>query len=405
MKEKINIGIIREGKVPPDFRVPLSPKQCREISNRYPNVQVFVQASPIRCFTDQEYINEGVTIQEDLSHCDYLFGVKEVNVNDLIPNKKYLFFSHTIKKQSYNRQLLRTILEKKIQLIDYELLKNRIGKRLIGFGRYAGIVGAYNGFRAFGIKSKTFKLKPAHQCADRVELEQELKKVHFPKNFKAILTGFGRVGYGSREIMHLLPIIEVSPEEFKQKTFDEAVFTHLDIEDYYARIDKSDFDKKDFYSEPSKYESIFDQFVMHADMYIACHFWSSASPYIYTLDKMQSHSRMKVIADISCDVLGPIASTLRPSSIKEPFYGFNPKTGKEDDYSNDGNIMVMAVDNLPCELPRDASIDFGNDLLQYIFPPLFVNDPDKIIERASETNLEGKLNEAYKFLEEYVFSL
>jgi saccharopine dehydrogenase (NAD+, L-lysine forming) len=399
---KIKLGIIREGKVPPDFRVPLTPKQCALVKQKFPNVDVFVQSSPIRSFKDEEYIQEGITVQEDMSNCDILMGVKEAKIHDLIPNKKYLFFSHTIKKQPYNRDLLKAILDKKIQLIDYEVIKNRIGKRLIGFGRYAGIVGAYNGFRAFGIKNNLYQIKAAHQCADRVELEEEIKKIVLPTNTKIILTGFGRVGYGAREIMDLLPIIEVTPEEFSSKEFNEPVFTHLDVEDYFARKDGAEFDKKHFYSSPQEYKSVFGPYAAHSDMYIACHFWASTSPFILTNDDLKANKRLKVIADVSCDVDGPIASTIRPSTIAEPFFGYNPQTQQEEDYMTDGNIMVMSVDNLPCELPKDASEDFGNELIRSVFPAMFMEDPDDIIGRASETNLKGELTENFKYLEDYV---
>ncbi|MES2588186.1 MAG: NAD(P)-dependent oxidoreductase [Bacteroidota bacterium] len=401
---KIKLGVIREGKVPPDFRVPLTPKQCAFVKQKFPNVEVFVQTSPIRAFKDEEYNNEGITVQEDLSNCDVLIGVKEVQINDLIPNKKYLFFSHTIKKQPYNRNLLRAVLDKKIQLIDYEVLKNRIGKRLIGFGRYAGIVGCYNGFRAFGIKHNLYDLTPANQCHDRVAMENELKKVVLPASTKIVLTGFGRVGYGAREIMDLLPIIEVSPEEFLTKTFDEPVFTHLEVEDYFGRKDGSEFDKKDFYANPSEYKSLFPAYGKEADMYVACHYWSNKSPLIITRNDFKENERLKVVSDISCDIDGPIACTLKPTTIPNPFFGYNPSSEKEDDFMKKDNVMVMSVDNLPCELSKDASEDFGNELIKYILPALFVEDPDNIIGRGSETNLNGELTEYFSYLEEYVNS-
>jgi saccharopine dehydrogenase (NAD+, L-lysine forming) len=402
---KVKIGILREGKVPPDFRVPMTPKQCAVVKEKFQNVEVVVQTSSIRCFTDEEYRNEGIIVQDSLNDCDILFGVKEVQIEDLIPNKKFVFFSHTIKKQPYNRALLKAILDKKIQLIDYEVIKNRIGKRLIGFGRYAGIVGAYNGFRAFGLKHKLYDLKPAHLCENRVELEQEVKKIILPQNTKITLTGFGRVGYGAREIMDLLPIIEVTPEEFINKEFNEPVYTHLEVEDYFARKDGIEFDKKHFYSNPQEYKSVFGKFANKSDMYIACHFWANTSPFILTQEDLSSNKRLKVIADVSCDVNGPIASTIRSTSISAPFYGYDIETKSETDYSNENAIIVMAVDNLPCELPKDASEDFGNDLIQYVLPPLLMEDPDDIIGRASETNLNGELTENFKYLEDYVKDL
>lgn len=404
--KKLILGIAREGKVPPDFRVPLTPKQCKLVELKFPNVEVIVQPSPIRTFKDEQYIAEGIRVQEDLSECDIIMGVKEVRIEDLIPEKKYIFFSHTIKKQPYNRSLLQNILQKKIQLIDYEVMKNKLGKRLIGFGRYAGIVGCYNGLRLFGLKHELFNLKKATECENRVELEEELKKVVLPSSTKIVLTGFGRVGYGAREIMDLLPIMEVSPEEFLNETFSEPVFTHLEVEDYFARKDGSEFDKKHFYANSGEYKSVFGEYAKAADMYIACHYWSSSSPVILPAEELrQPDLRLKVVADISCDVAGPIASTIRSSSIADPIYGYNPQTESEDDFMKAGNIAVMAVDNLPCELPKDASEDFGNELIKHIFPALFNEDPDNIIGRATETTAEGELSEFFAYLSDYVNSV
>ncbi len=190
--EKIKIGIIREGKVPPDHRVPLTPKQCKSIQVMYPNVEVVVQPSPIRAFKDNEYISEGLRLCEDLSECDVILGVKEVKIHDLIPGKKFMFFSHTIKKQPYNRDLLNAILDKKIELIDYEVIKDKHNKRLIGFGRYAGIVGCYNAFLTFGLKHELYELKPAHQCADRKEMEAELAfKINHSNTFVTVMLKSG----------------------------------------------------------------------------------------------------------------------------------------------------------------------------------------------------------------------
>jgi saccharopine dehydrogenase (NAD+, L-lysine forming) len=299
----INIGIIREGKIPPDFRVPLSPEQCVALEKQYPNVKVTVQTSPIRCFADQAYSDLGLTIQEDLSHCDILLGVKEVPKDQLIAGKTYLFFSHTIKKQPYNRDLLRAILAKKIRLIDYEVLKVAQNKRIIGFGRYAGVVGAYNAFLTYGLKTGTYILKAAHLCSDRKEVEEELKKVVLPVNFKIVLTGFGRVGHGAREIINLLPIKEVSAEAFLQEAFTEPVFTHLDTHQYYCRKSDAGFDKKEFYTQPELYQSNFGAYAQKSNVYISCHFWSSKSPFILTQQMLQDPANtIQVVADVSCYV-------------------------------------------------------------------------------------------------------
>lgn len=399
---QIKLGVIKEGKVPPDKRVPLTPKQCILVEAKFPNVKVKVQESDIRCFTDEQYRNEGIEVIKDLSDCDIIIGVKEVNIEDLIPNKKFMFFSHTIKKQPYNQKLLQAILEKKIQLIDYEVLKDKKNKRIIGFGRFAGIVGAYNGIKLFGKKTGFFGIKPANQCHDRKELNAELQKVNFPKNFKLVMTGHGRVGNGAREILDLLPLTEVSPDEFLANTFDFPVFTHLETEDYYKRKNGGDFVKEEFYSNPELFESNFSRFSKQADVYIASHFWSSKSPYILTKEDLAaSDNKIKVVADISCDVKGPIASTIRPSKIADPFYGYNPQTGEESAWEDKDAISVMAIDNLPCELPKDASEDFGDELIVKVFPHLFGNDLDSIISRGSETDLNGNLTEHFSYLKDY----
>ena len=399
----MKIGIIREGKTPPDKRVPLSPEQCAEVKTKYPNVELVVQPSPIRKFSDSEYTAKGIELQEDLSDCEVLMGVKEVPLEMLIPNKTYFFFSHTFKLQPYNAPLLREILNKKIRLIDYEVLKDANNKRLIGFGRYAGIVGCYNGFRTLGIKNNSYQIKPAHECEDRAEMEGYLKDVALPSNFKCVLTGFGKVGHGAREIMNLLPIREVTKEDFLSKEFDEPVFTHLNTDDYNARISDEGFEKKEFYANPELYKSTFPAYGSVAHLYIACHYWGEGSPFIFTREDIKSPEwTISVVADISCDIDGPVASTIRPSTIANPVYGYHALNELECDLHDPGAIAVMAVDNLPCELPKDSSKDFGRVMIDEILPCLIGDDPYAIIERASETTLEGNLSKKFSYLQDYV---
>jgi len=404
--DKIKIGVIKEGKIPSDKRVPLTPKQCRLLETTYPFVEVVVQPSPIRAYKDEAYLAEGIKMNEDLTDCEIILGVKEVNISDLIPNKKFLFFSHTLKKQSYNRALLQAILDKKIQLIDYEALKNKSNKRVIGFGRYAGIVGCYNGFLTYGLKHELYELKAANKCADRKEVEEELKKVSLPNNTKIVLTGFGRVGHGAREILDLLPITEVTPEEFLTNTFDTPVYTHLELEDYYAKPDGSKFVKQEFYTTPERYKSDFKKYLSKSDMYIPCHYWSDKSDYIITREDLKSEDvRLSVVADISCDIDCAVACTIRPSKITDPIYGYDPVTELEADFKKEGVIAVMAVDNLPCELPLDASEDFGGELLNEVFPSLLIEDKDLVIARGSETTLNGELSVYFTYLENYLKGL
>ncbi|RYM34601.1 alanine dehydrogenase [Brumimicrobium glaciale] len=397
------IGIIKEGKVPSDARVPLSPEQCLRVMEEYPNVELVVQRSSVRAFKDSEYSDLGVPLVDSLEDCDIIMGVKEVNIEDLIPNKQFFFFSHTFKEQPYNRDLLRAIIDKRIQLTDYEVLTDKTDKRIIGFGRYAGIVGCYNGFRTYGLKHSLYNLKPAHQCADRKEMESELLKVKLLKDTKIVITGFGRVGHGALEVINKLPISEVTPEEFLEDSFDEPVFTHLGTADYVARNDGKEFDRDVYFEDGSGHHSTFPRYLKEADLYIACHYWENSSPFLVTREDLKSKDiRVSVIADISCDIDGPVASTIRPSTIADPIYGYDPETEEEVDFENQNAIAVMAVDNLPCELPKDASKDFGNELIKGVFPALFGEDPHSIIERGSQTSKDGKLTYDFKYLSAYL---
>jgi hypothetical protein len=371
------------------------------LQTQYPFVEIRVEASPIRTFSDEAYQAQGIQVVEEVSSCDILLGVKEVPIEQLIPNKTYLFFSHTLKKQPNNRNLLAAILERKIRLVDYEAIRDKYRNRLIGFGRYAGIVGCYNGFLTYGLKHGLFYLKPAYQCTDRSEVERELAKVLLPQNFKCLLTGFGRVGHGASEIMQLLPIKEVSPEEYLTQTFDVPVYAQLEVEDYYLKSDGT-FVKSEFYANPEGYRCILNEYTPSTDLYMPCHYWDNRASVMLCREDLINSPRLQVIADISCDVNGPIASTIRPSKIGDAFYGFDPVSGQETDYLSNGSIAVMAVDNLPCELPKDASEDFGNELLKHVFPRLLVEDIDGIIHKASETTFEGTLNEPFMYLSDYL---
>lgn len=400
----IRLGLIREGKVPPDKRVPLTPEQAARVQQLYPHVTVVAESSEIRAFSDDEYRTAGIEVVSDVSDCDILMGVKEVPVQQLVPNKTYFFFSHTFKKQPYNAKLLRAILDNNIRLVDYEIIKDSNNQRIIGFGKYAGIVGCYNGFLTYGLKTGRYKLRPAHQCFDRKEMEGQLTHVDLPNDFKLVLTGFGRVGMGAREVLALMPQLkEVSPESFLNDTFDGPVFTQLNVEDYFARIDNEVFTREAFYSDSSGYKSTFPRYMCQADMYISCHYWSDKSPFIATREDFRMPDlRLKVVADISADIDGPIGCTLRPSVIADPIYGYNPQTEQEADFMQDGAVAVMAIDNLPCELSRDASEYFGEVLIERVFPALLNgDDPDRIIERASETDLNGNLMPAFQYLADY----
>ena len=401
-KHPLRLGIIREGKTPPDQRVPLTPAQCVALQERHPALEIFVQPSPVRRISDQEYVEAGLTTQEDLSVCDVLIGVKEVNVEDLIPSKTYLFFSHTHKLQPYNAGLLASILERKIRLIDYELLKRPSGRRIIGFGRWAGLVGAYNGIRAYGLKTGRFELPKAIECKDLQEMLAHAQTVELPSDFRIILTGNGRVGQGALEVLKHMKLRGVHPEDFLRMDFPEPVYVHLDIEAYNERIDGQAFDYNEFIADATGYRSTFMPFGQRANLFIAGHFWADGSPFLFTREDLRDPEwSVEVVADISCDIDGPVACTLRPSTIADPIYGYDPSKEAECPVDQPGAITVMAVDNLPCELPRDASEGFGMELMEHIIPLLIEGDDDGILHAASETTLAGELNAPFSYLSEY----
>jgi len=399
--QKIKIGVLREEKSPPDKRVPLTPLICSELTRKYTNIEIVVQPSKIRCYSDDEYTAFGVALQEDLSDCDVLMGVKEVPYDKLIPNKKYFFFSHTIKKQPHNKKLMKALLEKHIQMIDYETLTDKNHNRIIGFGRYAGVVGAYNGILGYGLKYDLFRLKPAHLCRDRAEMEEELKRVKLP-NIKICLTGGGRVANGVIETLSALRIRKVTADEFLSASFREPVYCQLNPRDYVERPNDHNFDLNDFFKHPEHFVSKFPAYTKVTDLFISAHFWDPRSPKMFDLSDMKEQDfRMSVIADITCDIDGSVPTTIRSSTITQPFYGYNIKQDKEDLPFNKDTICIMAVDNLPCELPRDASDDFGKDLTERVLPFLVEADNDRVIDRATICK-DGKLTEGFSYLSDYV---
>ena len=397
----MKFGLIREQKNPPDRRVVLSPEACQKVLSAYEEAVIIVEPSPIRTFTDQEYRAAGVEVASKMQECDVLLGVKEVPIDHLISNKKYFFFSHTIKKQPYNRKLLRAILHKNIEMYDHEVITNEKGIRLVAFGRYAGIVGAYNGFRAFGIKNNVYELPKAEKLADQRALISELKKIPLP-NIKVLLTGKGRVGNGAKEMLDGMNLKEVGVKDYLETTFDHAVYCQIDVDEYNLRKDGTKGNMQDFFDNPGEYRSNFFRFAKVTDFYIAGHFYGDGAPFLFTReDAKQPEFKINTVADISCDIDGPVATTLRASTIADPMYGYDPVSESETDYKNKNAIAVMAVDNLPAELPRDASAGFGDAFVEHVIPAFFNKDADGILERARMTK-NGKLTKRYGYLQDYV---
>ncbi|MCC9071301.1 NAD(P)-dependent oxidoreductase [Flavobacterium sp. F-65] len=397
----MKFGIIKERKNPPDRRVVFAPNELARLKQLYHEATVAVESSDIRIFTDIQYKSLGITVTDDVSDCDVLFGVKEVPIENLISDKTYFFFSHTIKQQPYNRKLLQAILAKNIDLYDHETIVNSHNQRLIGFGKYAGIVGVYNGIRAFGIKFELFKLPKAETLSDKEALIAHLKRVTLPP-LKFVVTGTGKVGTGAKEILDAIKIKEVTIDNYLTKNYTQAVYVQLDVLDYNKRKDGQLLDYTDFYEHPQEYVSDFEKFTKVTDVYFTGHFHANAAPVILTREMLQSKDcKIKVVADISCDVNGPIACTLRSSTIEEPLYGYFPGENKEVDVFHPAAIVVMAVDNLPCEIPKDASEGFGELFMEHVIPAFFNGDKDGILHRAKITE-KGKLTPRFNYLQDYV---
>jgi hypothetical protein len=382
--------------------VPLTPEQCAEAQVELP-VRVVVEPSPVRCFKDEEFTKHGIHLQEDLSDCDILLGVKEVPIEKLISEKTYLFFSHTIKKQPYNRALLQAVLEKKIRLIDYEVLTNDKGERLIAFGFYAGIVGAHNGMWTWAQRTGDFQLPRLFQSHDYAEVLDVYEKLTLPP-LRIVLTGGGRVSSGAAKNLKDMGVKQVSPEDYLTQTFDHAVFTQLHAADYVRHKDGKAFDKAHFYAHGDEYVSTFDRFWVSTDIFMNGIFYDRKAPMFFTLEDMQRPDfRIQVIADITCDIMpySSVPSTIRATKIVDPVYGFDPKTGQEIPAYQKNGVDMMTIDNLPSELPRDASAFFGRQLLERILPELLKGRQSPAICRGMIAE-NGALTEEFAYLEDYV---
>jgi saccharopine dehydrogenase (NAD+, L-lysine-forming) len=399
---KLTIGIIREGKTPPDSRVPLTPKQCRHIIDNYP-VDIKVAPSEGRCYSNEEYRAEGIEMVDDLRTCDVLMGVKEVPEDLLIPNKLYHFFSHTIKKQTYNRKLLKACIDKNIRLIDYEVLTNEKGQRLIAFGVFAGMVGAHNALMTYGRRTQAFSLPRMKDYFDYAAAVADYKTMDWAP-CKIVLTGGGRVGSGAKNVLDDMGIREVNPSNFLNTDFNEAVYTQLDCPNYVERKDGTAFNRQDFYTNATAYQSSFQSYAQVADIMINGIYWDNAAPQFFTKEDMRSPDfNIKVIADITCDIapVSSIPSTLFASTIADPIFGYNPQTEKEDQPHQEGIIDMMTVDNLPNELPRDASKAFGEQFIEHILEEHLDVEKSDILERGSVSNY-GDLGEHFYYLKNYL---
>ena len=394
----LRIGLIKEGKIPADNRVALTPAQCKWIHKNLKDIVIVAQASNYRCFSDKEYLMAGAMVQEDMSDCDVLLGIKEVPINNLIPGKTYLFFSHTKKKQPHNQKLLQTILEKKITLIDYECLEHEDGQRIIGFGFFAGVVGAHNGMMAYGNRSGAFTLARVYQQRSFRELIHTYFGLKLP-NIKIAVTGSGRVAHGILEVMNLLEIHEVEPDEFLAKEYSYPVYVQLKGGDLYEHKSSAQYSRQHFHEQPEEYKSKFLPYAFATDVLMNGVYWDVNIPRLFEKELIEdTRFRIQVIADVTDDEHGSVPINLGDQSIENPVYGVDKKSFQKTEPGLPGSIDVMAVGNLPNELPRDASRYFGEQLIKFVLPYLATGS--SIIERATIVN-QGELTAPYQYLEDY----
>ena len=397
----LTIGIIREGKNPPDHRVVLSPAQCKYLIDTFP-VKIKVQPSKNRCFSDAEYEKEGIYLSSDVSDCDLLIGIKEVPVEDLMAEKRYLFFSHTIKKQPSNKKLLQAIIRQNIELIDFELITDDNNQRLIAFGEFAGMVGAHNALLTWGRRTKQFSLPRMYQLKDYQEAVDSYKHIQWPP-VNIVLTGTGRVGQGAAGVLMDMGIRKTDAATFLSQSFDEPVFVQLKSEDYLVNKNGSEFTREHFHRFPAEYIANFTPFIEKADIFINGIYWNFEAPAFFTREDMMKDSfRIKVIADLTCDIapVSSVPSTLRASTIEEPIYSYVPETNNESYPTDEKGVDVMSIDNLPNELPRDASMAFGKKFISGVLPDLLSGNTPKI-EKATIAR-KGALMPSFSYLEDYI---
>jgi alanine dehydrogenase len=398
------IGLIREGKTPPDTRVALTPRQCVQIMHEHPGLTIVVQPSPGRCYPDAEYAAAGIRLQEDLSDCDILLGIKEVPIEQLLEGKTYFFFSHTKKAQPYNQPLMHALIRKRIRMIDYECLTHSDGQRMLGFGFYAGLVGAHNGLLTYGRRTGKFSLSAAHYIGSVDGLKAVYDEIVLPP-LRIVVTGSGKVAAGVLEVMHYLDVEYIEPEDFLDNDYDYPVYTHVKGTTLYLRKDGGRYHREDFHAHPEEYHCLFEPFLTRADILMNGIYWDRRVPRLFAKhDVARPDYRMHVIADITCDLEGSVPINMGSTTIDLPVYGVNRfSLQRTEPFLNDDAIIdIMAVDNLPNELPRDASAHFGMHFEKYVLRELLQAGESETIERATICR-DGTLTKEYEYLSGYAY--
>ena len=399
MKNKIiTLADLREARID-ENRTPFSPSQISNLLDEFSNLKIIVQPSKRRCFKNEDYLKAGAQITDDLSSADIIFGVKEVDISTLIKDKIYLFFSHTSKVRQYigqtikdkaiiyKRELLREIVKKNITLIDYENVREVSGEgfRYLGFGRFAGIIGTYN---TLNLYLKLYNKQPLSRAFEINNYEQ-IKKLISKQNFnkiKILVTGSGRASKGAIEMLKHANIKQVSINDYLNKKYNEAIFSNISPRKHIERKNGKDISKVKNY--------LFD-----SDMFIACHYWDPKFPKLFFPRHINEFKKLKIIGDITCDINGSIPTTIRSTSIAKPYYSIDIDSMKEIDLGAKG-IAVMAVDNLPSELPQDASEEFGSSVISENLPYLIDKDDGRINRATTASN--GKFCGNFAYLNDFI---
>jgi alanine dehydrogenase len=397
----MKIGLIKETKVPEDNRVALSPEQAARLNREYLDSEIVVQSSDLRAFSDEEYHQAGVKVVDDLSDCDVLFGIKETQIDTMIPGKHYFFFGHIAKQQAYNRPLLQAMLAKGLTFSDYEYLVDENDERVCAFGWWAGVVGVYYTLRGYNLKMGHDSLPKPDRKFTLSQMRTILTTSQLPK-LKILITGNGRVAQGATYMMRECRAQELTFEEFMgDEPVDCLSFYRASVHELVKRKDGKSFDRKDFKDNPEAYESDFIKFAKHTDIFISCHYWDPKAPvYLEKEDYEKYHLPIKMIGDVTCDINGSIKSTTRSTTHDDPYFDFNPVTcNEEEPFSSPENITVMAVDTCPNALAIDASKYFGDMLIEYVFKPLLSGEVEQsdVIRKATIVR-DGELTDKYSYL-------
>ncbi len=424
-------GIRREDKSVWERRVPVVPSDVKELMDR--GYRFVVQPSPIRIFPDQEYVRVGAEVKEDLSECDVILGVKEIPPAKLLPGKIYMFFSHTIKGQPYNMPMLKKLLELGCTLIDYERIVDERGRRLIFFGHFAGYAGFVDTLWAFGkrleaegIENPFSSLQPAHRYPSLEKIKEELKKLAekikkgLPEEIVPLvigIAGYGNVSRGVQELLDLLPVIEVDPHHLSEvfsSPKGDVVYKVVFKEEHMVEPLEGDFDLQDYYQNPQRYRSVFARYLPYLTIFINAIYWDARYPRLVTKEDLkrlysEGRPRLRVIGDISCDIEGAVEATVKSTDPSNPVYVYDVEKGEAVDGVEGKGPVILAVDILPSEIPKEASEYFSSVLKNFLpaiaeadfsLPFEKLNLPPEL--RRAVIVYKGELTPDYRYLSKFI---